>query len=165
MAQDTLSDDILFAPIRDLAERIRNRRLSPIALTEAYLDRLQKIGPRLNAVVTVLRETALKEARAADEEIRAGRYLGLLHGIPYGAKDLLATRGVPTTWGAEPFRRQVFDYDATAVRRLREAGAVLVAKLAMIELAGGFGYNHADASFTGPARNPWNRRFWAGGSS
>src|SRR5207253_1714345 len=131
-----LGDDILFGPIRDLADRLRTRRLSPVALTEAYLDRLQKIGPRLNAVVTLLRESALKEARAADEEIRAGKYRGILHGIPYGAKDLLATNGVPTTWGAEPFRKQIFNYDATVIRKLRDAGAILLAKLAMVELAG-----------------------------
>jgi aspartyl-tRNA(Asn)/glutamyl-tRNA(Gln) amidotransferase subunit A len=160
-----ITDEILFAPVGELAERIRTRRLSPVALAEAYLERLERLGPGLGAVVTVTRELALREARAADADIRAGRYRGPLHGIPYGVKDLLATRGIPTTWGAEPFRRQVFDYDATAVRRLRAAGAVLVAKLAMIELAGGFGYNNADASFTGPTRNPWNRRYWAGGSS
>lgn len=165
MAQETLGDEIVFAPIRDLADRLRTRRLSPVALTEAYLDRLQKIGPRLNAVVTVMRESALKEARAADEEIRAGRYRGLLHGIPYGAKDLLATAGVPTTWGAEPFRKQVFDYDATVIRKLRDAGAILLAKLAMVELAGSFGYNHADASFSGPCKTPWNLDYWSGGSS
>jgi aspartyl-tRNA(Asn)/glutamyl-tRNA(Gln) amidotransferase subunit A len=165
MAQDAINDDLLFAPIRDLAERLRTRRLSPIALTEAYLDRLQKIGPRLNAVVTLMRESALQEARAADADIRAGRYRGLLHGIPYGAKDLLATRGVPTTWGAEPFRKQVFDYDATAIRKLREAGAILLGKLAMVELAGAFGYNNADASFSGPCKTPWNLEYWSGGSS
>jgi aspartyl-tRNA(Asn)/glutamyl-tRNA(Gln) amidotransferase subunit A len=160
-----VSESLLFAPVRELAGRLRSRRLSAVALTEAYLDRLERLGPPLGAVVTVTRELALRQARAADDEIRAGRYRGPLHGIPYGAKDLLATRGIPTTWGAEPYRRQVFDYDATVIRRLHEAGAVLVAKLAMVELAGGFGYNNADASFTGPARNPWNRRFWAGGSS
>lgn len=94
--------------------------------------------------------------------VKGGR---LLHGIPYGVKDLLATRGVPTTWGAEPYRNQVFDYDATVVAKLREAGAVLVAKLAMVKLAGGMGYNHADASFTGPGLTPWNTAFWSGGSS
>lgn len=165
MAQESIADDILFAPIRDLAERLRTRRLSPVALTEAYLDRLQKIGPRLNAVVTLMRESALKEARAADEEIRAGKHRGILHGIPYGAKDLLATAGVPTTWGAEPLRKQVFDYDATVVRKLRAAGAILLAKLAMVELAGSFGYNNADASFTGPCKTPWNLDYWSGGSS
>jgi len=165
MAQETLGDDILFSPIRDLAERLRTRRLTSVALTEAYLDRLQKVGPRLNGVVTLMRDSALKEARAADEQIRAGKYRGLLHGIPYGAKDLLATRGVPTTWGAEPFRRQTFDYDATVIRKLRDAGAVLLGKLAMVELAGSFGYNNADASFTGPCKTPWNLGYWSGGSS
>src|SRR5205823_4326748 len=105
------------------------------------------------------------QARAADREIKAGRYRGPLHGVPYGAKDLAATRGIPTTWGAEPYRHQVFDYDATMVRKLRDAGAVLVAKLAMVELAGGFGYNNADASFTGPGRTPWDTAYWSGGSS
>jgi aspartyl-tRNA(Asn)/glutamyl-tRNA(Gln) amidotransferase subunit A len=165
MAQEPLGDDILFAPIRDLAERLRTRRLSSAALTEAYLDRLQKTGPRLNAIVTLMRDSALKEARAADEQIRAGKYRGVLHGIPYGAKDLLATNGVPTTWGAEPFRRQVFDYDATVIRKLRDAGAVLLGKLAMVELAGSFGYSSADASFTGPCKTPWNLEYWSGGSS
>jgi aspartyl-tRNA(Asn)/glutamyl-tRNA(Gln) amidotransferase subunit A len=165
MAQETLNDDVLFLPVRDLADRIRTRRLSPVMLTEACLDRLQKVGPRLNALVTLMRESALKEARAADADIRANKYRGVLHGIPYGAKDLLATRGVPTTWGAEPFRKQVFDYDATVIRKLRDAGAILVAKLAMVELAGSFGYNNADASFTGPCKTPWNLDYWSGGSS
>lgn len=165
MANDKITDDTTFATIRELGERIRARQLSPVALTEAYLDRLEKLGPKLGAVITITREPAMKEARAADKEIRAGRYLGPLHGIPYGAKDLLATRGIPTTWGAEPYRKQILDYDATVIRRLREAGAILVAKLAMVELAGGFGYNEADASFTGPGRTPWNTRFWSGGSS
>src|ERR1051325_4470824 len=164
MAQD-ITDDILFAPIRDLAERLRTGRLSSVALTEAYLDRLQKIGPRLNGVVTLMRDSARKQPRAADEEIRAKRSRGLLHGIPYGAKDLLATAGVPTTWGAEPLRKQVFNYDATVIRKLRDAGAVLIAKLAMVELAGSFGYNNADASFTGPCKTPWNLDYWSGGSS
>jgi aspartyl-tRNA(Asn)/glutamyl-tRNA(Gln) amidotransferase subunit A len=163
--QQTVTEDLLYAPVRHLASLIRAKRLSPVALAEAYLDRLKKFGPRLGAVVTVTRELALKEARAAEHEIKAGKYRGPLHGIPYGAKDLLATRGIPTTWGAQPYRKQVFDYDATAVRKLRAAGAVLVAKLAMVELAGGFGYNNADASFTGPGRTPWNLKYWSGGSS
>jgi aspartyl-tRNA(Asn)/glutamyl-tRNA(Gln) amidotransferase subunit A len=165
MPQDTIGEDILYSSVRELGQRLRQRKLSPVALTEAYLDRLQKLGPRLNAVVTVTREPALKEARAADGEIRAGKFRGPLHGIPYGLKDLAATRGIPTTWGAEPFRKQVFDYDATIVRKLRDAGAILIAKLAMVELAGSFGYNNADASFTGPCRNPWHTEYWAGGSS
>jgi aspartyl-tRNA(Asn)/glutamyl-tRNA(Gln) amidotransferase subunit A len=160
-----LNDDTFFASIAELASQIRARKLSPVELTEGYLARLEKYGPRLGAVATVMRESALREAREAEREIRAGRYRGPLHGIPYGAKDLLATREAPTTWGAAPYKNQRFDYDATVVRKLREAGAVLVAKLAMIELAGGMGYNHADSSWTGPCRTPWNTDYWSGGSS
>ncbi len=156
---------VFFLPVRQLAARIKSRKLSPIELTEACLDRLDKTGRKYNAVVTLMRESAMAEARAADGEIRAGKYRGPLHGIPYGVKDLLATKGVPTTWGAAPYKDQVFDYDATAVMRLRKAGAILIAKLAMVELAGGMGYNHADASFTGPGLTPWNTKFWSGGSS
>ena len=157
--------ETLYAPVSELAAQIRARRLSPVELTEAYLQRLETVGRRLNAVAYLMRETALKEARAAEDEIKRGRYRGPLHGIPYGVKDLCATREAPTTWGATPFRDQRFDYDATVVTRLREAGAVLVAKLAMIELAGGMGYNQADASWTGACRTPWNTGFWSGGSS
>ncbi len=140
--------------------------MSPVELTETFLDRLERFGPRYNAVVTVTRERALREAREAEEEVSSGRYRGLLHGIPYGVKDLLATSGgIPTTWGAAPFRNQTFDYDATVVRRLGDAGATLTAKLAMIELAGGMGYRQPNASFTGPPRNPWNPERWTGGSS
>ena len=160
-----LDPDTFFLPVRELGARIRDRRLSPVELTGACLDRLERLGGRYHAVVSLMRAPALREARAAEQEIRSGKYRGPLHGIPYGAKDLLATRGVPTTWGAAPYRHQVFDYDATVVERLREAGAILVAKLAMVELAGGMGYNHADASFTGPGLSPWNTRFWSGGSS
>lgn len=156
---------VLFLPVRELAARIRARKLSPVELAETSLDRLESTGRRLNAVVTLMRESAMKEAHQAERDIAAGKYRGLLHGIPFGVKDLLATRGVPTTWGAAPYRDQVFDYDATVVQRLRGAGAVLVAKLAMVELAGGMGYNHADASFTGPGLTPWNTKFWSGGSS
>lgn len=160
-----LPDDILFAPVRQQAELIRTKKLSPVELTDAYLDRLDKFGPKLGAVVTITADLAKKEAKAAADEIAGGKYRGPLHGIPYGVKDLIATKGIPTTWGAEPYRNQVFDYDATVVTKLRQAGAVLVAKLAMVELAGGFGYGHADASFTGPGRTPWNLDYWSGGSS
>ena len=166
MPEQTASADTLaFLPIRDLAQRIRTRQLSPVALAEKCLERLERLGPRYHAVVTLMTRSALDEAHKAEGEIAAGRVRGLLHGIPYGAKDLLATRDAPTTWGAAPFRDQRFDFDATLVARLREAGAVLVAKLAMVELAGGMGYNHADASFTGPGLCPWNAAFWSGGSS
>ena len=165
MSQNRIDDDLLFASVREIGNRIRSKRLSPVALAEAYLDRLEKIGPKLGAVVTVMRESALKEARQAEDEIRSGKYRGPLHGIPYGVKDLVATRGVPTTWGAAPYRDRILDYDGTVIRKLRDAGAVLLAKLAMVELAGCFGYNNADASFTGPCRTPWNTDHWAGGSS
>jgi aspartyl-tRNA(Asn)/glutamyl-tRNA(Gln) amidotransferase subunit A len=160
-----LSEDILYSSITELAAMLRAKRISPVELTESYLERLERIGPRLGAVAEVMREQALKEARRAEQEITRGRYRGPLHGVPYGVKDLLATRDAKTTWGAEPYRQQQFDYDATIVTRLREAGAILIAKLAMIELAGGMGYNQADASWTGPCRTPWNMNYWSGGSS
>ena len=160
-----ITNDTLFATVSELAAQIRARKLSPVELTEAYLQRLETVGRRLNAVAYVMRETALREAREAEAEIKRGHYRGPLHGIPYGVKDLCATREAPTTWGATPFRDQRFDYDATIVTRLREAGAILTAKLAMIELAGGMGYNQADASWTGACRTPWNTAFWSGGSS
>ncbi|MBV9924635.1 MAG: amidase [Acidobacteria bacterium] len=160
-----ISVETLYAPVSELAAQIRARKLSPVELTEAYLQRLETVGKRLNAVAYVMRETALKEARQAEDEIKRGKYRGPLHGIPYGAKDLCATREAPTTWGATPYKEQRFDYDATVVTRLREAGAILTAKLAMIELAGGMGYNQADASWTGACRTPWNTGFWSGGSS
>src|SRR5256885_3476446 len=157
--------ELMYLPVRQLAARVKSRQISPVKLAETCLDRLEKLGPQLNAVVTVMRDSALREAHAAENDIAHGRHKGPLHGIPYGVKDLLATKGVPTAWGAAPYREQVFDYDATVVARLRAAGAVLVAKLAMVELAGGMGYNQADASFTGPGLSPWNTRFWSGGSS
>src|SRR5580704_16590489 len=160
-----ITEDILYASVRQLSGMIRQRQITSTALTEGYLDRLDKLGAKLGAVVTITRDLALEQARKADAEIRAGHYRGPLHGIPYGIKDLAATKGIPTTWGAEPYKDQVFDYDATVVTKFREAGAVLLAKLAMVELAGGFGYNNADASFTGPGRTPWNTEFWSGGSS
>ena len=158
-------DEVVFRPVRELGELVRTRQVSPMELTETFLDRLQAIGPRYNAVVTLTPELARAQARRAERELAAGRRRGPLHGIPYGIKDLFATSGIPTSWGAAPFRRQVFDYDATVVRRLRQAGAVLAAKLAMVELAGGLGYRQPDASFTGPGINPWGGATWSGGSS
>jgi len=155
-----------YSSIDELARALRAKEVSSVELTRFFLDRLAKYGERLGAVVTITRERAMREAEAADRAIASGNVQNKpLIGIPYGVKDLLAAKGAPTTWGAEPFRNQVFDYDATVVERLTNAGAVLVAKLAMVELAGGFGYNNADASFTGPARTPWNMNFWSGGSS
>jgi aspartyl-tRNA(Asn)/glutamyl-tRNA(Gln) amidotransferase subunit A len=160
-----LSDDILFSSISELATQIRARRISPVELTESYLERLEKIGKRLGAVASLMHDSALDEARAAEREIGRGRYRGTLHGIPYGAKDLLATRNAKTTWGAAPYKDQQFDEDATVIKKLREAGAILISKLAMVELAGGMGYNEAHASLTGACKTPWNEDYWSGGSS
>jgi aspartyl-tRNA(Asn)/glutamyl-tRNA(Gln) amidotransferase subunit A len=161
-----VNDNPVFLPIHRLAKLVRARTISPVRLAETFLERLETLGPAYNAVVTVTRERAMIQARRAESEIGAGRYRGPLHGIPYGAKDLLATSGgIPTTWGAAPFREQRFDFDATVIRKLEEAGAVLCAKLAMVELAGGMGYRQPNASFTGPGINPWNREAWSGGSS
>ncbi|MDE0233111.1 MAG: amidase [bacterium] len=161
-----MSDSLVFKSIRQLGSLVQAREVSPTELAEVFLDRLERLGPDYNAVVTVTRERALREARRAEQEISSGRYRGPLHGIPYGVKDLLATSGgIPTTWGAAPFRNQVFDYDATVVERLGAAGAVLAAKLAMVELAGGAGYWQPNASFTGPGITPWDKNRWSGGSS
>ena len=149
----------------ELGRLLRTRKVSAVELAEHFLDRLERLGPTYNAVVTVLREPATAEARLRDAELASGKNRGPLHGIPYGAKDLLAAEGAPTTWGAQPYRNQMLKGDATVIRRLREAGAVLCAKLAMVELAGGMGYNQAFASFTGPGRSPWDPARWSGGSS
>jgi aspartyl-tRNA(Asn)/glutamyl-tRNA(Gln) amidotransferase subunit A len=157
--------EVVFASVRELGELIRTRKLSPVELTEAYLARLETIGPKLGAVITVTRSLAMEQAKAAEKEIAAGHYRSPLHGIPYGIKDAFSAKGFPTTWGTAPYRDRVFDYDATVVTLLRNAGAILLGKLAMIELVGGFGYDNADASFTGPCRTPWNPECWSGGSS
>jgi aspartyl-tRNA(Asn)/glutamyl-tRNA(Gln) amidotransferase subunit A len=158
-------EDIAFSDAVDLQRLLAAKKISSLELTRLYLARLEKYGHVYGAVVSILHERGLKEARRADRERAAGRVRGPLHGIPYGVKDLLATPDAPTTWGAAPFRSQRFDFDATAVKKLMDAGAVLIAKLAMVELAGGFGYNDADASFTGPGRTPWDWHYWSGGSS
>ncbi len=160
-----MTDDLAFAGVVELGRLLRAHKTSATELATYFLERLDRLGPRFNAVVTVTRERALAEAAQADKEIRQGKWRGPLHGIPYGVKDLLATKGYPTTWGAEPYRDQRLDADATVVERLGAAGAVLVAKLAMVELAGGMGYNQANASFTGPGKTPWNTGYWSGGSS
>jgi Asp-tRNA(Asn)/Glu-tRNA(Gln) amidotransferase A subunit family amidase len=142
-------EDLAFASVPQLAELIRTRKISSTALTKMYLDRLKKYGPKLLCVVTLTEELALKQAAAADADIKRGKYRGPLHGIPWGAKDLFATKGIKTTWGAEPYRDQVIDYDSTVVERLNDAGAVLVAKLSMGALAQGGRW------FAGMTRNPW----------
>ncbi|HKP47928.1 MAG TPA: amidase [Pyrinomonadaceae bacterium] len=142
-------EDLAFASVSQLSALIRTRRVSPVELTKMYLERLKKYGPRLNCVVTLTEDLSLQQATDAEREMKAGKYRGPLHGIPWGAKDLFATKGIKTTWGAEPFRDQVIDMDATVVERLREAGAVLVAKLSMGALAQGGRW------FNGMTRNPW----------
>lgn len=158
-------DSLAFATVAELGRRLRAREFTSVEFTQFFLERLERLGPKLNAVVTVTRERALAEAQQADRELCAGHDRGPLHGIPYGAKDLLATKGIPTTWGAAPFQDQVFNEDAVVITKLRDAGAVLAAKLAMVEIAGGLGYRQANATFTGPGLNPWNLKRWAGGSS
>lgn len=143
-------DDLAFATVPQLAELIRTRKVTSVDLTKMYLARLKQYGPKLVCVVTLTEDLALKQAESADAEIKKGRYRGPLHGIPWGAKDLFATKDIKTTWGAEPFRNQVIDYDATVVERLRDAGAVLVAKLSMGALAQGPKW------FGGVTRNPWD---------
>ncbi len=153
------SDDLAFASVRELAELIRTRKVTSVALTKMYLARLKKYDPQLHFVITFTEDRALAQAVAADAEIAAGNYRGPLHGIPWGAKDLLAVKGYPTTWGAGGFEKQSFDYDATVVRRLDAAGAVLVAKLSMGALASG------PIWFGGMTRTPWNPRQPSSGSS
>ncbi|MBI2772918.1 MAG: amidase [Chloroflexi bacterium] len=139
--------------------------MSAVELATETCDRLERLGPRYNAVASLTRTRALREAATADRALARGGSASTLTGIPYGAKDLLAARGAPTTWGAAPYRKQVLRYDATAVTKLRRAGAVLAAKLAMVELAGGGGYRYPSASLQGPGRNPWDTGRWSGGSS
>src|ERR1051325_427502 len=148
-AQFKSVEDLAFATVPQLAEQIRSRKVSSVELTKMYLSRLKKYGPKLLCVVTLTEELAMKQAQDADNGLKRGRYRGPLHRLPWGAKDLFATKGIKTTWGAEPYQNQVIDYDATVVERLRDAGAVLVAKLSMGELAQGAKW------FGGVTRNPW----------
>ncbi len=160
-----VAEDVLFQPVADLSQLIRSRKLSPVELTESYLARITRLNSRFNAFQTVTADLAREQARAAEKRAAMGKLLSPLDGIPYAAKDLLATKGIPTSWGAKPLATQVFDHDATVVTRLRDAGAVLLGKAAMVEFAGGLGYRFANASVSGPGRNPWNPSRWTGGSS
>jgi aspartyl-tRNA(Asn)/glutamyl-tRNA(Gln) amidotransferase subunit A len=160
-----LKESVLYASVTELAKQIAAKQISPVELTQAYLERSQKFGPELNAYALITDTLALDQAHAAEKEIQRGHYRGPLHGIPYAAKDLLAVKGIPTTWGAKPFANKVFDYNATVIDHLNHAGAILLGKAAMIELAGGFGYMYASASLQGETRNPWNASCWTCGSS
>ena len=160
-----LSPDVFFATVTELNARLRSREFSALELTRAFGARLEKLGPQYHALALPLVERAVGGAREVDRDIKVGRLRGPLQGLPYGAKDLLSFRGHPTTWGARPYAGQVFDYNATVIDKLAGVGALLIGKLAMVELAGGGGYSHASASLTGPGLNPWDRSRWAGGSS
>jgi aspartyl-tRNA(Asn)/glutamyl-tRNA(Gln) amidotransferase subunit A len=160
-----LKESVLFASVGELAKQIQAKQLSPVELTESYLERSEKLGPKLNAYARLTPTLALDQAQAAEKEIQRGHYRGPLHGIPYAAKDLLAIKGIPTTWGAKPYANQVFDYNATVIEHLHNVGAVLLGKAAMIELAGGMGYMYASASLQGETRNPWDTSCWTCGSS
>ena len=158
-------EEIVYLSVSELAKRIESKKLSPVDLTQAYLDRSQKFGPRFNAYALLTPEIALEQAKAAEKEIQRGHYRGPLHGIPYAAKDLLAVKGLPTTWGAKPYANQIFDYNATVIDHLKRVGAVMLGKASMIELAGGMGYRLASASLQGEAKNPWDTTCWTCGSS
>lgn len=152
-------ESLAFLTVVELSRLIKARKVSSTGLTQMYLDRLKRFDPLLKCVVTLTEDLALERAARADQEIAAGHYRGPLHGIPWGVKDLLATKGIRTTWGARPYEHQVFDSDATVVRRLEEAGAVLIAKLSMGELAVN------DVWFGGKTRNPWHPEQGSSGSS
>jgi Asp-tRNA(Asn)/Glu-tRNA(Gln) amidotransferase A subunit family amidase len=152
-------EELAFYSVRELSELIRTRRITSTELTRIYLDRLEKFGPQLECVVTLTEELALEQAKRADREIAAGKYRGPLHGIPYGAKDLLAVRGYKTTWGAMPYRDQIIDDNAAVIEKLEKAGAVLVAKLTLGALAWG------DVWFGGTTKNPWDLEQGSSGSS
>ncbi len=152
-------EDIAFAPLTQLAAWIESRKLTSERLTRLYLDRLQRFDPRLHCVITLIREPAIAQAQQADREIAAGQYRGPLHGIPWGAKDLLDTAGIPTTYGAEPYRNRIPAQDAAVVKRLHDAGAVLIAKLSLGALA------LNDVWFGGQTMNPWLIEEGASGSS
>jgi Asp-tRNA(Asn)/Glu-tRNA(Gln) amidotransferase A subunit family amidase len=152
-------EDLAFEPVTTLAALVKARKVSSTDLTKMYLQRLKKYSPKLLCVITLTEELALQQAEKADDEIQRGHYRGPLHGIPWGAKDLYATKGIKTTWGAEPYRDQVFNYNATVVDRLEQAGAVLLAKLSMGALAQG------GLWFEGMTKNPWNIERSSSGSS
>lgn len=158
-------NDPAFATIFQLATGLRSGKFTSPQLTEFFLERLEKYGPKLNCIATLTKDLAMKQAKAADARIRSGQPLSILDGIPFGAKDLLSASGYPTSFGCAPYLNRVLDRDATVIRKLTEAGAVLVAKTAMVECAGGLGYRQANASAFGPGLTPYDTTRWSGGSS
>jgi aspartyl-tRNA(Asn)/glutamyl-tRNA(Gln) amidotransferase subunit A len=160
-----LKPDVWFATIEELAPEIRALRLSPVELTRGFLDRIERLNGRFNAFEKPTPELALEQAQRAESELKGNKYRGPLHGVPYAAKDLFDTKGVPTAWGTRFLRDRIPSENATVVERLEEAGAVLLGKTAMVEFAGCLGYRFASASASGPGRNPWDPSRWTGGSS
>ena len=160
-----MNDDVFFAGIAELNQRLRRREFSALELTKAFAERLERLGPRFNALALPLTEHAIRRAKAVDDELKLQRFRGPLQGIPFAVKDLLSFAGVPTTWGAKPYAAQVFDETATVLNKLDATSAVLIGKLSMVELAGGPSYRMAGASLFGPGLNPWDRTRWSGGSS
>src|SRR5260370_4845663 len=147
-------EELFYLSVSELAKRIESKKLSPVTLTQAYLDRSQKLGPRFNAYARLTPEIALAQARAAEKEIQRGHYRGPLHGIPYAAKDLLAVKGGPATWGAKPYADQIFDYNAAVIDHLNRVDALMLGKASMIELACTVGHRFCSASLHGQAKNP-----------
>ncbi len=158
-------NDVFFMPLTELNQRLHSKEFSAVELTKAYCDRLEKLGPAYNALAHSLRKSALSHAKDVDREIKRGRLRGPLQGVPCGVKDLLDVAVAPCTWGAKPFATQKPDEDATVIKKLKNAGAILTGKLSMVELAGGGGYRYAAASLQGPGLNPWDKSRWSGGSS
>jgi aspartyl-tRNA(Asn)/glutamyl-tRNA(Gln) amidotransferase subunit A len=161
----SIPDDIFFASITEINQKLTKREFSAVELARAFCDRLERLGPRYNALALLLRKDAIRDAKDVEGDIKRDRLRGPLQGIPFGAKDLLAYAKHPTTWGAQPYADQVFDYTATALKRILKHGGLLTGKLAMVELAGGPSYRSAGASLTGPGLNPWDTTRWSGGSS
>src|SRR5436190_11464051 len=159
------TEEIFFSTVAEWSAKLKAKQISAQELARAFSARLEKFGPRYNALALPLTERAIRQAKIADDDIKRDRFRSPLHGVPFGVKDLLSLAGKPTTWGAKPFAAQVFDYDATALKKLEKVGAVLVGKLSMVELAGGGGYRFPAASLFGPGINPWDRTRWSGGSS
>ncbi|MDQ1471149.1 MAG: hypothetical protein QOJ99_2629 [Bryobacterales bacterium] len=160
-----MTDDIFFGSVSELNARLRKKEFSTVELARAFAERLERVGPRYNALALPLTKVALKRAKAVDDDLKHERFRGALQGIPFGAKDLLSVAGQPTSWGAKPYATQVFDHTATVLDKLDKTGSVLIGKLAMVELAGGPGYRMASASLFGPGLNPWDVTRWSGGSS
>ena len=154
-----VKDDLAFYTIVQLADLIRTKQISSVELTKFFIERIKKHDSNLKFAVTITEERAMAHAKKADAEIAAGKYKGLLHGIPFGAKDLLAAKGYKTTWGSVPYKDQVLDIDATAITKLEDAGAILIAKMTLGELAMG------DVWFGGKTKNPWNLNRGSSGSS